>query len=103
VIEERALTQQQAGKIIKLSQPKLSQLLRGHWESYSLDRLTRYLNELGVTVRVSFENRPEWRAGDLAVAMGRSARDTRLRSCMKKRSMPCKEARLSTRARRSSS
>ncbi|HTU54197.1 MAG TPA: helix-turn-helix transcriptional regulator [Acetobacteraceae bacterium] len=67
VIDERDLTQQQAGRIIRLSQPKLSQLLRGNWQSYSLDRLTRYLNDLGVTVRVSFETRPEWREGDLVV------------------------------------
>lgn len=67
VIDERDLTQQQAGRIIRLSQPKLSLLLRGHWQSYSLDRLTRYLNDLGVTVRMSFESRPEWHEGDLVV------------------------------------
>lgn len=67
VIDERDLTQQQAGRIIGLSQPKLSQLLRGHWQSYSLDRLTRYINALGVSVRLSFETRPEWHEGDLVV------------------------------------
>lgn len=55
VIEEPGLSQVAAGQIIGLAQPKLSQLLSGHWKSYSVDRLTRYLNKLGVTVRVSLE------------------------------------------------
>jgi predicted XRE-type DNA-binding protein len=69
VIEERDLSQVQAGRIIGLPQPKLSQLLSGHWKSYSVDRLTRYLNKLGVTVRVSFErNRKTWKEGRFIVA-----------------------------------
>lgn len=69
VIEERDLSQVQAGRIIGLPQPKLSQLLNGHWKSYSVDRLTRYLNKLGVTVRVSLEpNRKTWKEGRLIVA-----------------------------------
>jgi predicted XRE-type DNA-binding protein len=69
VIEERGLSQVEAGRIIGLAQPKLSQLLNGHWKSYSVDRLTRYLNKLGVTVRVSLErNRTTWKEGRLIVA-----------------------------------
>jgi predicted XRE-type DNA-binding protein len=69
VIEERELSQVQAGRLIGLAQPKLSQLLNGHWSSYSVDRLTRYLNKLGVTVRVSFErNRTTWKEGRFIVA-----------------------------------
>lgn len=69
VIEERELSQVQAGRIIGLAQPKLSQLLNGHWSSYSVDRLTRYLNKLGVTVRVSLErNRKTWEEGRFIVA-----------------------------------
>ena len=69
VIEERDLSQIAAGRIIGLAQPKLSQLLNGHWKSYSVDRLTRYLNKLGVTVRVSFErNRTTWKEGRFIVA-----------------------------------
>ncbi|HJT12125.1 MAG TPA: helix-turn-helix transcriptional regulator [Dongiaceae bacterium] len=69
VIEERGLSQVAAGRIIGLAQPKLSQLLNGHWKSYSVDRLTRYLNKLGVTVRVNFErNRATWKEGRFIVA-----------------------------------
>lgn len=69
VIDDRELSQVKAGQIIGLPQPKLSQLLNGHWKSYSVDRLTRYLNKLGVTVRVSFErNRNTWEEGRFIVA-----------------------------------
>lgn len=70
VIEERDLSQVAAGRIIGLPQPKLSQLLNGHWKSYSVDRLTRYLNKLGVTVRVSLErNGKAWKEGRFIVAV----------------------------------
>jgi len=69
VIDARDLSQAQAGVIIGLPQPKLSQLLGGHWKSYSVDRLTRYLNKLGVTVRITLEaNRKTWKEGRLVVA-----------------------------------
>lgn len=69
VIGERDLSQAAAGRIIGLPQPKLSQLLNGHWKSYSIDRLTRYLNKLGVTVRVSLErNGKAWKEGRFIVA-----------------------------------
>jgi predicted XRE-type DNA-binding protein len=45
VIDARDLSQVMAGEIIGLPQPKLSQLLNGHWNSYSVDRLTRYLDK----------------------------------------------------------
>ena len=54
VIDERQL-QMRAAEIVGLPRPKLSQLLNGHWKSYSLDRLTGYLNKLGVTVRITHE------------------------------------------------
>lgn len=69
VIAERGLSQVAAGRIIGLPQPKLSQLLGGHWKSYSVDRLTRYLNKLGVTVRVSLERHGKsWKEGRFIVA-----------------------------------
>lgn len=68
VIDERGLTQKQAGDIIGLPQSKVSTLLRGKWDSdYTVDRLTRYLNKLGVSVTYSFKDQPEWREGRLVV------------------------------------
>ena len=54
-IDDRGLSQKKAGELIGLPQPKVSQLLHGHWNSYSIDRLTKYLNMLGVTVRMTLE------------------------------------------------
>jgi predicted XRE-type DNA-binding protein len=72
VIDMRDLSQARAGEIIGLPQPKLSQLLSGHWKSYSVDRLTRYLNKLGVTVRITLErNRKTWKEGHFVVAENR--------------------------------
>jgi predicted XRE-type DNA-binding protein len=69
VIDQRGLTQAQAGAIIGLPQGKLSKLLRGKWDSdYSVDRLTRYLNKLGVSVVYSFEDETDWHEGRLLVA-----------------------------------
>lgn len=68
VIDQRGLTQEQTGKIIGLPQSKVSTLLRGKWESYTVDRLTRYLNKLGVSVVYSFQDEPEWHEGHLMVA-----------------------------------
>ena len=68
VIDQRGLTQKQAGDIIGLPQSKVSTLLRGKWDSdYTVDRLTRYLNKLGVNVAYSFEDQPDWREGRLMV------------------------------------
>ena len=51
VIDQRGLTQKQAGDIIGLPQSKVSTLLRGKWDDsdYTVDRLTRHLNKLDVT------------------------------------------------------
>jgi predicted XRE-type DNA-binding protein len=68
VMDERGLTQKQAGEIIGLPQSKVSTLLRGKWDSdYTVDRLTRYLNKLGVSVTYSFKDQPDWREGRLVV------------------------------------
>ena len=60
LIEERKLTQVKAAKCLGLDQPKVSALVRGRVEGYSIDRLFRFLNALGqrveITVRPSADN-----------------------------------------------
>lgn len=67
VIDQRGLTQEQAGAIMGLPQSKVSTLLRGQWTSYTVDRLTRYLNKLGITIIYTFQEEPEWHEGHLEV------------------------------------
>ena len=53
LIEERKLTQAKAAKLLGLDQPKVSVLVRGGVEGYSLDRLFRFLTALGQRVEIS--------------------------------------------------
>lgn len=67
VIETRGLTQAAAGDLIGLPQPKVSDLLKGRFESYTVDRLYRYLTRLGVSVSVALEDQPDWKPGGIEV------------------------------------
>ena len=53
VIKKKKLTQAKAAKVLKISQPKISLLLRGYLEDFSLERLLRFLNDLGQDVYIS--------------------------------------------------
>lgn len=52
-IKAKKLTQAKAAKILKISQPKISLLLRGYLTDFSLERLLRFLNDLGQDVYIS--------------------------------------------------
>src|SRR5262249_17845730 len=52
IIAERKLTQLQAATILRISQPKVSALLRGKLDGFSSDRLFRFLNALGQNVEI---------------------------------------------------
>jgi predicted XRE-type DNA-binding protein len=51
-IAERKLSQAKAAEILNVDQPKVSGLLRGRFEGFSLDRLLRFLNALGKDVEI---------------------------------------------------
>ncbi len=53
VIAERKLTQAKAADMLGLDQPKVSALVRGRVEGYSIDRLLRLLNALGQRVEIT--------------------------------------------------
>jgi predicted XRE-type DNA-binding protein len=52
LISEQKLTQVKAAKLLGLDQPKVSALVRGRVEGYSIDRLFRFLNALGQCVEI---------------------------------------------------
>jgi predicted XRE-type DNA-binding protein len=52
IIEERALTQAQAAEVMGVTQPNVSDLLRGRFRGYSLDRLFRLLVALDDDVSI---------------------------------------------------
>jgi predicted XRE-type DNA-binding protein len=53
LIAERKLTQVKAAELLGLDQPKVSALVRGRVEGYSVDRLFRFLNALGQQVEIT--------------------------------------------------
>lgn len=53
IISERKLTQAQAALVLGLDQPKVSALVRGRVDGYSLDRLFRFLNALGQEIEIT--------------------------------------------------
>ncbi len=52
-IVERGLTQVKAAKLLGLDQPKVSALVRGRTDGYSIDRLFKFLNALGRQVEIT--------------------------------------------------
>jgi predicted XRE-type DNA-binding protein len=53
LIAERKLTQTKAAELLGLDQPKVSALVRGRVEGYSIERLFRFLNALGQRVEIT--------------------------------------------------
>ena len=52
LIKERRLTQAKAAKLMGLTQPNVSDLLRGRLDGFTLDRLFRCLDALGQEVEI---------------------------------------------------
>src|SRR5712671_3176711 len=65
IIEERGLTQVEAARILGVTQPKISALLRGRLDGFSLERIVRFLAALGQKIEIRV--RPKSRR-DRAVA-----------------------------------
>jgi predicted XRE-type DNA-binding protein len=52
LIEQRALTQTEAAKVLGINQPKMSALMRGQLSGFSIERLIRFLGALGRDVQI---------------------------------------------------
>ena len=68
-IKKRGLTQVQAGEILGIKQPNVSNLMRGRSGTFSVERLIEFLMALGqdVEIRVKPTRKPH---GDLFVTLG---------------------------------
>ncbi len=68
IIRQRRLTQQQAAKILRLTQPRISRLTRGEFRGISERRLMRCLTRLGRDVQIVVKQAPRHRVhGRLSV------------------------------------
>lgn len=61
LIEKRSLTQEEAGAILGLPQPSVSNLVRGKLEKFTIDRLLRYMRKLDYDITISFKLKPKSR------------------------------------------
>lgn len=57
LIKDRELTQAQAAKLFRVSQPRVSDLVRGKLQRFSIDTLITMLGHAGVRVQFSAKHR----------------------------------------------
>ncbi len=67
IIRQRGLKQVEAAKLLGLSQPDVSRLLRGNFREYSMERLLRLLTTLGRDVDIVIRESQQERSGRLRV------------------------------------
>ena len=68
IIRQRGLKQVEAARLLGLSQPDVSHLLRGNFREYSIDRLLRLLTVLGRDVEIVIRRSQSEQRGRLSVA-----------------------------------
>ena len=61
IIDERGLTQVEAAELMGVDQPKVSALVRGRLDGFSMERLYRFLNALGRDVEIVVKPKPKSR------------------------------------------
>ena len=67
IVRQRGLKQVEAAKLLGLSQPDVSRLLRGSFREYSIERLLRLLTALGRDVEIVIREPRSRRQGRLSV------------------------------------
>ena len=73
IIQQRDLTQAEAGRLLGLSQPDLSRLLRGDIREYSLERLLELLIALNRDIDIVIRQPRSTTGGRLRVAVSETA------------------------------
>ena len=67
IIRQRGLKQTDTARLLGLSQPDVSRLLRGSFREYSLERLLRLLTALGSDVEIAIREPRSRRAGRISI------------------------------------
>lgn len=67
MVERRGLTQVAAGKLLGISQPKVSALLNGRLDGFSTERLFRFLNALGCDIHITVSSPHPRKSGRVRV------------------------------------
>jgi len=61
VMKKRKLTQQKAAKLLGTTQAKISDVVRGQFRSFTIDRLLKMLVDLDQDVEISYKPKPRSR------------------------------------------
>lgn len=72
IVTHRHLTQVEAARILGTGQPKVSELLAGRLDGFSIERLIRYLNALDRDVQIVVSPKPRTRARATFKVTGKS-------------------------------
>lgn len=73
-IREQGLSQVQAARVLGVNQPKISALMNGKMDGFSLERLLNFLSALGHDVKLTIGRRPALRkAGRVLIATAQPA------------------------------
>jgi len=72
IVTHRHLTQVEAAGILRTGQPKVSDLLAGRLDGFSIERLIRYLNALDRDVQIIVSPKPRTRARATVKVTGKS-------------------------------
>lgn len=78
IIEDRGLKQAEAAEIMGIDQPKVSLLVRGKLDGFSMERLYRFLNALGRDVEIVVTPKPKSRK-EATLRVRRGAARSRVR------------------------
>ena len=68
IVRQRGITQTETARILGLSQPDVSRLLRGDFRQYSLERLFRLLTALGRDIDIVIRQPRSATGGKLRIA-----------------------------------
>lgn len=72
IVTHRHLTQVEAARVLGTGQPKVSELLAGRLDGFSIERLIRYLNALDRDVQIIVSPKPRNRARAILKVTGKS-------------------------------
>jgi predicted XRE-type DNA-binding protein len=61
LLVDRGLKQNDAAALLEISQPEVSDLVRGKLARFSMERLERFLNALDMDIRIQIAPRPSWK------------------------------------------
>ena len=68
IVRQRGITQTECARLLGLSQPDVSRLLRGDFREYSLERLLRLLTTLGRDIDIVIRQPRSTSGGKLRIA-----------------------------------